>query len=74
MYDDADVRHGVTRKSQAKNVLRCKTGVGKVRIERRDWWLISPVTTMRVECSTMRSRTRGAPSFPLRLPRPDTLS
>jgi hypothetical protein len=36
MYDDADVRHGVTRKSQAKNVLLCKTEVGKVRIERRD--------------------------------------
>ena len=49
MYDEADVRHGVTRKSQAKNVLLCKTEVGKVRIERRDWWLISPVTTMRVE-------------------------
>ena len=59
MYDATDVRYGVTRKSQAKNVLLCKTEVGKVRrIERRDWWLISPVTTLRVEHHAAVANTR----------------
>ena len=58
MYDEPDVRYGVKRESQAKNVLLCKTEVGKVRIERRDWWLISPVTTMRVEHHAAVANTR----------------
>ena len=59
MSDATDVRYGVTRKSQAKNVLLCKTEVGKVRrVERRDWWLIRPVTTMPVEHHAAVANTR----------------
>ena len=58
MYDATDVRYGVKRESQAKNVLLCKTELGKVRIERRDWWLIAPVTTLRVEHHAAVANTR----------------
>lgn len=65
MYDEPDVRYGVKRESQAKNVLLCKTELGKVRIERRDWWLISPVTTTPATVTTPNRRrpVLSPPSF-----------
>jgi hypothetical protein len=77
MYDEPDVRYGVKRESQAKNVLLCKTELGKVRIERRDWCLISPVTR---RPRPSRRPTGGAQSLPsvfrvlTRLPLPAALA
>jgi hypothetical protein len=64
MYDEPDVRYGVKRESQAKNVLLCKTELGKVRIERRDWWLISPVTTTPATVTTPNRRRPSVLSPP----------